>query len=452
MDAAAALLSTDLDPSGATSVGDGMFEANTMLTAASSAARHALVVLTDGKENRTQFIADVTLGAAVRAYAIGLGLPQEVDVAKLSAVTGNTGGYLLITGELDVANEFRLHKYYAQILAGIHGDSIVLDPRGTIDIGDIQRHPFYVTEADTRFDVVLLTHFKPLRFTLEAPDGTRIDPANADTVNSKFVEGRQCRYYRMKLPIFAGDLRRALGKWHIIIEYPGPRTYKGAFLRNNQRFVEAAALDNRNKLPAISRFSTKRDYNVIVSARSSIQMETQIEQKGFGPGADRSIVAFMRGFGAPLSADVRLFAQVTRPDGVSAILPLEHQGNGRFETALPDSKMFGLYNIVVHAAGQTPGGFPLRREQTLSGVVLDPAADKVVDSDTQEIKDLLKEHQDRLRELGVLFAEATAKLQPATPQPAGAGGDISKWLLWILIILILILILFGISLLRATAA
>jgi von Willebrand factor type A domain-containing protein len=439
--ATAAIDFPDLNSAGSTSVGDGMFEANAMLTAPSTADRHALVVLTDGKENQDRRIADVTLNANVKAYAIGLGLPQEVDVAKLSAVTGNTGGYLLVTGTLG-ANQFRLHKYYAQILAGIHGNSVVLDPQGLIDQGEVHRIPFYISEADSNFDVVMFTRFPMLRFTIEAPDGTRIDPANVASFNGQFVSGQVYHYYRMQLPTFASDFDRALGKWHIVIEYRGMPKYRGAKAARIQK--DARADLKRSGLSSV--LDTGANYQVLVTARSNIRMDTRIEQRSFAPGLDRSVVAFLTGYGQPLASGVKLLAQVTRPDGVVSLLPMAHQGNGRFEAKLDDAKMLGHYDIVVRATGKTPRNFPLQREHTLSGVVLDPAADGTGDGRIDDITDVLKNQDAALKDLAKLFADLFAKLQGA-PTSGSPGSDVlAKWLLWILIVLILILLAILLSL------
>lgn len=439
--ASAAIDLPDLNPAGSTSVGDGMFEANAMLTAPSSADRHALVVLTDGKENQDLRIADVTLNANVKAYAIGLGLPQEVDVAKLSAVTGNTGGYLLVTGTLG-ANQFRLHKYYAQILAGIHGNSVVLDPQGLIDQGEVHRIPFYISEADANFDVVMFTRFPMLSFTIEAPDGTRIDPSNVASFNGQFVSGQVYYYYRMQLPTFASDFDRALGKWHIVIEYRGTPKYRGAKAAALRK--ESSRDLKQSRLSSV--LDTGANYQVLVTARSSIRMDARIEQRSFAPGLDRSIVAFLTGFGQPLNNGVKLLAQVTRPDGVVSLLPMAHQGNGRFEAKLDDAKMLGHYDIVVRVSGKTPGNFPLQREQTLSGVVLDPAADGTGDGRIDDITDVLKNQEAALKDLAKLFTDLFAKLQQATTGGSAGSELLGKWLLWILIVLVLILLAILLSL------
>jgi hypothetical protein len=449
VDATTALGSTDLNPLGSTSIGDGMDHANTMLAPPSAATNKAMLVLTDGVENSSLFISDVALGAGIKAYAVGLGLPQNVNVDKLSAVTGNTGGYLLVTGELDDQNEFRLHKYFAQILAGISANSIILDPRAAISPGETQRTPFYVTEADTEFDAVLLTRFPILRFTLEAPDGTWIDPTNVGGFNGEFVQGRACRYYRMRFPTFPGSFDRNFGKWYIVVTYPGRRSLEPlAVLRAGQQ--KPRLKDDRRFEATIA--NVRRSYNVLVRARSSIQMEASIEQKGFGPGVERTVVAYVRGFGMPMHQGVNLVAQITRPDRVTTVLPLAHAGNGRFQAKLDDTKLFGSYQIVVRAAGKTPGNWPLQREQTLTGVVIDPTAkteDQVrieelrdlIAEEEKVLKDILKNQDERLRELEKL-------LQSLIQKVGGAATRVPAGILWAVILLILLLIIIIILLLH----
>jgi hypothetical protein len=423
VDAAGALASVDLASFGSTSVGGGLTEGNTLLAAPTTASRKAIVVLTDGVENSPPWINGVSLASDVRAYAIGFGQPQNVNVDKLSAITGNTGGYLLVTGELDEQNEFRLHKYFTQILAGISGDSIVVDPRSVILPGDVQRTAFYISEADAQFDAVLLDRFPGLRFRLEAPDGTVIDPANAGVFGGAFVEGRACRYYRMR-PALWPDPQRAYGKWHMVVEYPGNRVYRGAFAPKSGSGKDPR--DNRiakRESPAVA-------YNVVVSARSAIRLDARIDQKTFGADSARRIVAHLSAFGVPHDQNVNLVAHVTRPDGFVSLVPLARTGNGRFEADLDDSKRLGLYSVVVRASGTTPAGWALQREQTLSGIVIDPAALGQGDIVQREIGEALKEQQKRLEELAEEIKQLFAGLRPAFP----------SWLMWWLILVLILLL------------
>lgn len=404
VDAATALSSADLLPGGSTSIGDGMIHANTMLTGPSSATRKAMVVLTDGVENTPPWITDVVLGPGIRAYAVGLGLPENIDVDKLSSITGNTGGYLLVTGALDEANEFRLHKYFVQILAGISNDSIVVDPRSVITPGETQRTPFYVTEGDTQFDVVLLTHFPVLRFSLEAPDGTLITSDNVTSFNGQYIVGRACVYYRMQLPTFAFNLERSMGRWNIVVDYPGKRQFRMDSLvpqkpRNKIQDLVRTFDDqkmNRQELLAAIAFNAGRPYNVLVRARSSISLYAFLARS---QNEAQTVVAYLSAFGQPLEENVKLVSYVTRPDGVSFILPMKHVCKGCFEATLDDTRQLGHYYIVVRALGLTPGSWPLQREQTLSGIILDPASKERTNPQLHDILNTLKAELVELKKL-----------------------------------------------------
>ena len=90
------------------------------------------MVLTDGVENRSRLIADVAAQINEHTYAVGLGTPQNTSAAALQTISGNNGGYLLVTGAIGTDNRFLLQKYFLQILAGISNAEVVLDPDGQL--------------------------------------------------------------------------------------------------------------------------------------------------------------------------------------------------------------------------------------------------------------------------------------------------------------------------------
>ena len=135
---------TGLDPDGQTSIGDGIFEGRGVLSASTTPYDvKALVVLTDGVENQPRTIADVASQINEYTYAVGLGQPQNISVPALQTISGNNGGYLLITGAISTDNRFLLQKYFLQILAGISSAEIVFDPQGQLVPGRVERVPFY---------------------------------------------------------------------------------------------------------------------------------------------------------------------------------------------------------------------------------------------------------------------------------------------------------------------
>ena len=149
---------TGLDPNGQTSIGDGIFEGRGILNSAATPFDvKSLVVLTDGVENRSRTIADVASDINEFTYAVGLGQPQNISVPALQTISGNNGGYLLVTGAIGTDNRFLLQKYFLQILAGISNAEIVLDPEGQLIPGRMERVPFQLTAADAGVEVTPAT-------------------------------------------------------------------------------------------------------------------------------------------------------------------------------------------------------------------------------------------------------------------------------------------------------
>ena len=101
--------------------------------------------MTDGIENRARYIADVAPQINEATYALGLGTPQNTSAAALQTISGNNGGFLLITGAIGTDNRFLLQKYFLQILAGVSNADVVLDPEGELSPGRVHRIPFQLT-------------------------------------------------------------------------------------------------------------------------------------------------------------------------------------------------------------------------------------------------------------------------------------------------------------------
>jgi hypothetical protein len=217
-----------LDPAGATSIGDGIFAGRGALTAVSPADYpvRALVVLTDGMENSPRWIADVSAEINERTYAVGLGTPQNTSAAALQTLSGSHGGFLLVTGAIGTEQQFILQKYFLQILAGVSNAEVVLDPTGVLVAGDVVRIPFELCDADTGVDVFLLTPSPgAVDFRLQTPNGFLLEPWRAGVdPRIRYVQSAGVAYYRLALP---AELRSQRfdreGTWHVILSMGEPR-------------------------------------------------------------------------------------------------------------------------------------------------------------------------------------------------------------------------------------
>ncbi|QLG48965.1 LodA/GoxA family CTQ-dependent oxidase [Natrinema halophilum] len=220
-------IESGLTPSGATSIGDGIKIGRKTLNQVGQYAHESMVVLTDGKENTAPYIADEAGTVDERTFSVGLGKPENTSAPALETLSGNTGGYLLVTGEVDTEDQFRLEKYFLQILSGLTTAEVALDPEGTLQEGEQHRIPFQVTDADTGLDIILLTPYpQVVDFRLETPIGNVIEPwrAHADPA-MKWVLGDRVTYYRLSLPAEVDqDRLESDGQWHVIMSIGRPET------------------------------------------------------------------------------------------------------------------------------------------------------------------------------------------------------------------------------------
>jgi hypothetical protein len=400
-----------LDPAGATSIGDGIFQGRATLIPASPYDGKALVVLTDGIENQPRWIRDVAGEINETTYAVGLGRPQNISAPALQTVSGNNGGYLLVTGAISGDNRFRLQKYFLQILAGINNAEVVLDPDGELSRGEVHRIPFQLCDADTGVEVVLLTP-RPtaVDFRLQTPNGLLIEPWRATTEpGMTYQTGTGLAFYRLALPTQLRPNRfdRA-GTWHAILTLGRPRTEPTpddgdntdlTILRGRGRphrpvpsrrpleleraFAVAAAQAGDRQEPGLAEPGHRRGlpYSLVVHTYSSVSLRAAVDQDSREPGAMVGLRATLTQSGLPLDGDSFVWAEVTKPDGSSVTVNLAAGDPGEFAGSFPANSP-GVYPIRLRARGRTRVGRPFTREQSLTAtvwrggdVVVDPSGD-----------------------------------------------------------------------------
>ncbi|TDW92410.1 LodA/GoxA family CTQ-dependent oxidase [Kribbella sp. VKM Ac-2566] len=384
---------TGLDPQGATSIGDGIFEGRALLDAAPPYDVKSLVVLTDGIENSPRLISDVAAQINERTYAVGLGQPQNISVPALQTISGNNGGYLLVTGAITTDNRFLLQKYFLQVLAGISNAEVVLDPDGELSAGAVHRIPFQLSDGDSGVDVVLLTpRPEAVDFRLQTPNGLLIEPWRAQAEPAmRYVTGDGVAYYRITLPVQLrpGRFDQA-GTWHALLTIGRPHTGRTP---DDSDGVDLSILRGRANQPVRSAPPARRPfeferafavanepiegeqpgrrglpYSLVVHSYSNVSLRATADQRSFEPGALVTINATLTQSGVPVDGEPSVWADVTRPDGSPATLVLDQVAAGEFAasfgTALP-----GVYRIRVRARGRTRVGRPFTRERTLTTAV-----------------------------------------------------------------------------------
>jgi hypothetical protein len=382
-----------LTPSGATSIGDGIYEGRQLLNAAGAGYDvKSLVVLTDGKENNPRYIADVAAEINELTYAIGVGTPQNTSAPALQTISENNGGYLLVTGAITAANRFVLQKYFLQILAGISNADVVLDPDGTLTTEHEQSIPFQLTDADAGVDVILLAPYpKAIDFRIQTPSGFIIEPwrANAEPAMTWRLS-ESVSYYRLVLPteLFRARYDQA-GTWRILLSIGSPRTTRPDdvdVIRERDLGAQPAgeAFENLRRMPPLREQGRGPEgvhgvpvadthipqgrtlpFSVLVHTYSDLSPRVAAHQSGYEPGAQVTLVATLAESGAPAREGASVWAEVTGPDAGTANLDLAETEAGHFNGTFTTSRS-GVYLVRVRASGRTHEGHPFHREHTVT--------------------------------------------------------------------------------------
>lgn len=363
----------DTDLAGMTAIGDGVLAAQTLLNAADpSFAVRAMVVLTDGQETASLYLAELPPDSIHgQVYAIGLGTAENIRPAALATLSGERDGYLLMTGAMTADDYFLLAKYYQQILAGVSNQQIIVDPSGWMQPDVPVREPFVVNETDWQIDAVLHTPLPGIvRYWLESPDGQQITPAViAAEPESRFVIDRQLAYYRFSLPIAAIGPQDPARPWHAVFELDGRRwaaIIKKLKAKDGQGEPNAAlgsglTPEERRMLAHGLR------YSFAAQARSVLTMAARLDQASLEPGAAVRLSALVTEYGVPPPRGSTVAAQITPPAGAVRHVPLAEAADGEFEATFVATQP-GVYRVRYLGAGRTTRGSTWTREALRSAV------------------------------------------------------------------------------------
>ena len=351
-----------LDPAGATSIGGGVQEGRNALNDGAASASppyavQAMVVLTDGQENTPPMLSSVAGSISANTFAIGLGLPYNISVAALNALTQGHNGYLLVTGALTTDQRTRLTKYFLQILAGITNANVVLDPHGDIGLGEEQRIPFSISETDYGMDAFVLTPAPPLlTYELESPDGTRFDAGAVSGLGTGVEVIRDgIAFYRVSLPLDpAVTTGTHAGTWHVVLRIERKPYW------DRRSYVTAAHWEGQSqgRLP----------YDVIIHTYSNLVFSASAVQASYDPGNRVDLVATLREYDVPVGDRASVWAEITRPDGSAFSLGMgvaDEQYTASFVTSIP-----GVYRMRIRGSGRTFEGTLFTREQTRTAVAV----------------------------------------------------------------------------------
>lgn len=386
------LVGNGLDPRGATGIGIGIQQGNTILAGANAAFNKAMLVLTDGNENVHPYINELPPGTInTKTYALGFGLPSEVSAPALNQITNNTNGDLIVTGNITTEEQrFLLTKYFVQVLNGINNNQIILDPQDNLVWGAIHKIPFIVSEADVSLECIALCPVPLLlSFTLETPDGKVIDPSMSGVQpNIEYIYGEEVAFYRIMLPALPASAAGSHGgTWNAILQ-----------IKSKDEIVELLRKEKISIRHFASKIRKALPYNFMAQSYSNLIFTAKANQTSFEPGAVIRIEASLKEYDVPVANRASVIAYITKPDLNSSSLLLTETQPGYFEAEYKTTNS-GNYTFRVMANGATIKGKPFTREKTVTAGVFIGGDRYDANNNISTLIDLLEEKEKRFCQL-----------------------------------------------------
>jgi hypothetical protein len=261
-----------------------------------------------------------------------------------------------------VDDQFRLRKFFLQILAAVTKTGIVKDPAGFINVGNRVRVPFPLSEADINCRVILLTDFPVVRLSVETPEGQVVDEGNAAPFGVTFDATSGVQTASFNLPVATPSGAVQAGTWHAVLEVDD-EAYKRAI--TGVSFDKNRAVDQGS----LSELRTRgAKYCVSVHSFSNLRMNASVSQGGFAPGSSLTLRARLTEYNQPVEKRAEVRAEVEYPDQTKAVIPLVETTPGAFGVSLA-ADLPGIYKFRLLAEGGTYRGAPFTREQLLTAAV-----------------------------------------------------------------------------------
>ena len=299
--------------------------------------RKAIIVLTDGQENRGPYLEDLPIFPDdIPVFGLGWGSPGNIQPAGLLSLAENTGGYLVMADQFDQDWFQTISKYLTQIVGEISGYETVLDPAGKIKAGETDNFDFLLGDTDTSAEVIIIKPAdKPLELRVFSPDNKPWKDLRTWTPSS----GRVLRS-RFSLPgDYLAESRNYYGKWKAEVSMP-----EGS--------------------PEVDEVP----YTLLVRARSTLKMKCRIRQSALVPGSTLELQIDLTEGGIRLGSPAKVSVKVMDPTGKQHDVEPDHrEAEGLNYSFITHDQ--GIYQWQVKANGDSNGGKQFQRECLLTGAV-----------------------------------------------------------------------------------
>lgn len=227
--------SGELYPSGATGIGGAIRTASEQYALSPDPDGHKkiMIVLTDGKENRSPRIRDILDGydsypglftehPDLFTYSIGLGIPSNINQDRLQEITNRgEGGFYFVTGNLQGLNLFNLENFYFKIFADAIDHSMLIDPTYTIGVGEVLEIPFNIITDDREAIFFFIGEFPENYYTFEFIDPRNNVITSNSTIGEMFIHTNRMNnwsIFRVKFPP-ADITNNYVGAWKFRVRF-----------------------------------------------------------------------------------------------------------------------------------------------------------------------------------------------------------------------------------------
>ncbi len=321
----------------ATPLRAGIQSASDVLSASAADRRRLMLLLSDGKQNTVGCYigsphAEETLSAFkqelitdrdIKLLAVGFGSDGQIDDALLSDLATD-GYYDSATSTLE------LNKWFIQALSLTLGQSMVLDPEGSLLPGEAESHTLSLTDHNksVTFISTWSRSASDLQLSLRMPDGTDIQEENV-SAGIKLLTGDTFQAFVLELPL-TGDFKDKLvaGQWQATVRRE-------------------------------SHGDQSEPYQLMVMADTPIQLDTEVNTETATTEDEIEVVADLSGTGNAI-----VYADIYQP--------IEGAGNRLSKLGLPPAEIFRLTanlpndtNMLsrrIHLMKQKEIEWPIERE------------------------------------------------------------------------------------------
>ena len=352
---------------GATSIGAGIQAGQGELDKGNTQIHQAMVLLSDGYENSSPYVADIlpTIPENTDIYIIALGSHSDEKLLQDIAIeTGGTYNY--------APTEDELRELYLYIRAQVTGEQVIASYNGTISQGATQQHLASVDGSTYEVTFSVAFEGSDVDLELRTPTGNLINPTAADTdPNITYIEGATYDYYRINSPI--------PGQWTLIIkgiDLPVPEHYTASvfgssnlkmetyFGKDKYTTVEPILIHAKiqeNGQPVtgsmvtaeVTTPSSSFDVRYHAAKNNNFDEETTIN--------DSNDLLENKSGAHYLLDTINLYDDGAHGDGAA--------NDGIYANYYGNTSTDGSYNITVHASGTAPVGGQFTRQSILSTFV-----------------------------------------------------------------------------------